>query len=629
MTEKKSRLLEYFWMGWLVLVGCVVPLAFIQVKAGQWEEGFIGVTAINENLKFVALLWCSIPGLALWGWLKWTGGSMRPIPKGVLGPLSLLLFACVFSTTFSIDPQRGWLTALELFIMPAGLMIVTASVDWRYSMLSRLFLGWFPAAVIVSVIGVTQFYEWSFQKGSLFYDWNQFAQSLPRYGLGSIFYSPNLAGEYLVLIVPLALVMGYQVWKKERITACFLAAGILLIQGFVILSRARGAWVGLVVGVLLVFALFVWVVKKSKNLPNRDQILKRIYRGCGVVLLGFFILLITSPKWAVGEGDDLPGPTDPLQANRFIEEFKSILKADDNGRIGIWKDTLTMIQHEAGFFGVGAGQFRIHYPKYYNHSIGLFEESVAGPHGVFKQTRRVHNDYLQIWAEFGLIGIACWVLLAWRIIRGAGRSIHHYLAESDWDGLLYVLALLSGVLIFFVMMALDFPSRMPTTVALGWIMMGLLLSLEPKKELPASVPEVFRPLLLAGNIVLIYACGKTGWHVFKGDLYRIQANQAYSRNDMEKGFRYSQIAVKYLPWDEDAWFLLYQTSLRTKGPLSGLKFAQEHLERNPWYHPSMMNELDALHRLGRYEESRATARRILETFPDHPKADWFREYLGE
>ena len=70
MTEQKSRLLEYFWIGWLVMVGLLVPLAFIQVKAGQWEAGFLGVTAINENLKFVALLWCSIPGLALYGWLN-------------------------------------------------------------------------------------------------------------------------------------------------------------------------------------------------------------------------------------------------------------------------------------------------------------------------------------------------------------------------------------------------------------------------------------------------------------------------------------------------------------------------------------------------------------------------------
>ena len=59
-----------------------------------------------------------------------------------------------------------------------------------------------------------------------------------------------------------------------------------------------------------------------------------------------------------------------------------------------------------------------------------------------------------------------------------------------------------------------------------------------------------------------------------------------------------------------------------------LEIAREHLERNPWYYPSMIHEKDCLMQMGRWEEARASVRHIMETFPSHPHAEALRHSVG-
>ena len=59
-----------------------------------------------------------------------------------------------------------------------------------------------------------------------------------------------------------------------------------------------------------------------------------------------------------------------------------------------------------------------------------------------------------------------------------------------------------------------------------------------------------------------------------------------------------------------------------------LEVAREHLERNPWYYPSMIHEKDCLMQMGRWEEARASVRHIMEIFPSHPHAEALRHSVG-
>jgi len=646
MNGVKATWHQWLWALWLILIGTVVPLAYFNVPSHLWHPETIGLIAVNENLKFIALLWSVTPGILLFAVLFLLGKNVHDMPKGVLWPSFMLLVGCAGSTLFCIDPERGWLTALEVFIAPMAVFLILSAQRWTPGSISTIMLGWLPAGILVALVGIAQFYHWNawdpptqdISPFSFIQEWVQswvqhfgsWAQSFPRYGLGSMFYSPNLAAEYLVLLIPLSLSGAAIIGRKSIFLSVLLLAVSATLLLFVILAKGRTAWVGLLGGAGLAFIMTLWVVFKARKAPTTIREIKKILFGFIALSSAFFFLLFLSPRWATGEGDDLPGPTPPLQSNRFIKEFTSIFNAESNGRFGIWKDTLTMIKKEVDLFGMGAGHFRIHFPQYYEKSSALFDESIKGP--VFKQTRRVHNDYLQLWVEFGLIGIVAWFWLVGRVIKGAYHTMKRSFESEDWKAAFCVIGLLSSLLVFLVSMFFDFPGRMPATLSIGWILMGLLLGMESRNtehQKPIKSAHITQPLVLLVSLIFSVILLETGWRIFEGDFYRVQANQAYRRHDWDNAKEFTQKAAERLPWDEDVQFKLYHLYSREMDMESALSVVQNHLERNPWYYPSMRNEIDCLEQLGKYAEARESARRILETFPSHPYAAWFRQYVGE
>jgi len=162
--------------------------------------------------------------------------------------------------------------------------------------------------------------------------------------------------------------------------------------------------------------------------------------------------------------------------------------------------------------------------------------------------------------------------------------------------------------------------------------MGLLLGMEVRnvrQEKTMKYSHYFQPFALLVGMVLSLILLETGWRVFEGDFYRVQANQAYRRQDWRIATDFTRKTVELLPWDEDSHFMLYHLYRREMDMESALTVVQNHLQRNPWYYPSMRNEMDCLEQLGQYAEARESARRILDAFPLHPHAGWFRQYIGE
>lgn len=620
------------WIAWLVIAGTAIPLAYLELEAGKWAEGSTGYIAVNENLKFVAWLWTAIPGIAMLGLMLSAGSKCWHLPVGVWKPCLLFVLAALVSTTYSIDHGRGWLTMLEVFLLPVLVMMAIASRKWTDRGVLIVFAGWLPACILVSLVGLAQFQDhWQSDSGPI-QSFLQWARNFPRYGqLGSIFYSQNLAAEYVVIVLPFFIALMGAVfikWKRNGITA-----GVLIVLAaticfqFLIISKGRAAWVGLVGGCILGYILFWLACRQCKDVTKAKAFSTWMACGVGALLLSFFLLLLLSPKWATGLGDDPPGPNAPLQDDRFVEEFRSILEKDSNGRIGIWKDTVALANSETFFMGLGPGQFRIHFPKYIDGSHPLFVKSVTEK--VYRQTRRAHNDYLQMWAELGFTGVFAYFWLVGRVVWGAFRSLKHGITTGDNRYTLCVMGLATSFAIYSTTMFFDFPARMPATLSLGWIVMGLLISMEPREQGPQELPASWRPFLAVVVASFCLLSIQTGKRLLVGDFYRIQGIHAYDRGETDVALKWTQKALQYLPWDEDSWFLLYHLHRKNMDMEKALEVVQSHLEKNPWYYPSMRNEMDCLEQLGKFPEARKSARRLLVTFPHHPNAEWFRQYAGE
>lgn len=161
----------------------------------------------------------------------------------------------------------------------------------------------------------------------------------------------------------------------------FLTIGITL----VIVIKSRSAWIGLTAGT----AFFLYHQYSLKNFFTKyfDSNLKKI-------LFVFFVLTILS-----------------FAAYQLFE-----LKSDSAlGRVFIWSNTIDMI-YDHPVTGVGYGAFHSTYQTY--QATYFRENNDLNKYFYLADDNEVaYNEFLQIWAETGIIGLALFVVFIVSLFR--------------------------------------------------------------------------------------------------------------------------------------------------------------------------------------------------------------------
>jgi O-antigen ligase len=171
--------------------------------------------------------------------------------------------------------------------------------------------------------------------------------------VGSTFENPNVLGEYLVLIIPVAIAMlwGQKGWISKIVTLG-LTVIMLVCLGY---TYSRGAYIGLV----LAFALFA------------------VLRDRRFVILGVFGLLM------------LPFVLPPSIINRFAS-IGNLSDTSSSYRISVWLGSLKIVKdYWPSGIGLGLEPFKLLYPKYSLNAAYAFHS---------------HNIYIQLLIETGIAG---------------------------------------------------------------------------------------------------------------------------------------------------------------------------------------------------------------------------------
>jgi len=226
------------------------------------------------------------------------------------------------------------------------------------------------------VIGVLKLYLLSFAWYGL--------QGIPS---GRVGWHPLLANEdsYGPLMV---MAMAFSYFFAQATSSArwrWLARGMFLLSVLgVVASLARGACVA--AGVVLLFILL--------RSPNKAKALAGLALAT-IVLLPVAAMIV------------------PLDA--YVGEIRSISEGDE-GRIAVWKMAWNVFL-ESPVYGVGAFNFGVVAAK-----VTSFEAARAvksDPAQLY--SHGVHNLYLQILAEEGLIGVALWFAMIVGFFRRNGR----------------------------------------------------------------------------------------------------------------------------------------------------------------------------------------------------------------
>ncbi len=255
------------------------------------------------------------------------------------------------------------------------------------------------------------------------FDWSFFEASTlspgsyDRQNLGSFMGHNNDSTSYIALS---AIVAGL-LWKlyRGRVQwAPLFLVYILVALVMIYLGGSRGvALMTLSAVTVLVLAFFAWRIGfKTRIAEHPNSILPKRWGGWGIGLSAaavvFFILLL---KLA------------PIKEKGYENVFSRFMTSQDTLISGtyprVWTMSLLMARTNP-ILGVGFSSWPFEYPFYQEKWFTRYPQTPIGLPEVGKHTMRGHNDYLQLWAELGIVGLALmlWLLFVhakcfWLILK--------------------------------------------------------------------------------------------------------------------------------------------------------------------------------------------------------------------
>ncbi len=288
-------------------------------------------------------------------------------------------------------------------------------------------------ATLISLYGICQFLTnsdrvWTFVKPALY----------AKRGSGT-YICPNHFAGFLEMLLPLA-VAHTLIGRFGYLTKVFLSYASLVILIGIVVSVSRGGWIATAfVSVLL----FGWLARQ------------RDFRAQSIILLG--VLLAAGAMFVM-----------VVQHNP--KRFKAMLSTNQPGdiRFQLWGPAMKMwLDHQ--WWGAGPGHFNARFPLY--RPVDWELQNV--------QPDRVHNDYLNTLADWGLVGAAlvagAWALFFWGVFRSWKhvRPAPNDLTTKRTNKSAFVLGATLGLVAILTHSFVDYNMHVPANAILAVALMAL------------------------------------------------------------------------------------------------------------------------------------------------------------
>lgn len=273
-------------------------------------------------------------------------------------------------------------------------------------------------SMLVSALGLLQYY----------FPGNEGIQTFIRQAVppGATFGNKNMAIHFIVMTLPLSIVFWLRATHFPKIL--FFTSSTILCSLFLIHSHTRAGWLSMFIEIsfLSIFLLYDFLKNKKNPFIIKDGFK---YKKMMILLIGLII-------WIIAINVTKQGFTNNLDkvSQRFMSMSYSESKKAGNERLPAWFNTLEMIK-EHPVAGVGIGQWAVHYPLYYDRveKDKIFNEQI--------RLRHLHNEYLEIFANVGIIGYAFLLWLAYLVITTSYKILANVNSENRYLILGMVLAL--------------------------------------------------------------------------------------------------------------------------------------------------------------------------------------------
>ncbi|MBU4117495.1 MAG: O-antigen ligase family protein, partial [Proteobacteria bacterium] len=444
----------------------------------------------------------------------------------------------LLTTALALNPYeswkigRQWLAAVLFFFLISQFAV---SSDQRRQVLTALFCS----AFLVAILGICQhLFGFSFIP--------QLAPPAANYA------NKNMAVHFIVLLFPVG---GFLFLTTQRnITAWAASLMLSLITVYLIYTQTRAGWLAVTIQCLL-FAILCKTTRLTLAPLWSSQKKWAMLTGLLVVLT----MMNTGPA----------GFTPGYEAVGL--RAASIASIQGNhARFAIWADTISLIK-EHPILGVGLGNLKVHFPSVQKESLFLYTQYL----------KDAHNDYLQIWAELGLVGLSLFIFFIGSL--GVFFFRTHKECSGDLAKTLELYAIGLSLIGIGINALFCFPLERMIPLFTIMAMLGLVASLarETKPTKPIHIPKrfaayggivllVFAPIMVVDNLKAIAAdhfflktCVATAEENWQAVIASGNKALHYQPADVTP---HSHIGAAYLAQDKDSEALPHLLAMLDKFP---------------------------------------------------------------
>jgi O-antigen ligase len=434
--------------------------------------GVPGELMLQDTLKSAIVSFCALAAAFLFFGDR--AARQQPLRWHGIVWLPLLLMAYALGSTVWSHPYLGAVEAVRWFVFAliAWLALNTLARE-RLPLLAACIHG---GALVASLWAALQF-------------WGGFDLFPQGPNPASTFINRNFFAEFAVCTLPFGMLLLARARASSAVA--LLAASVGFVVTAILMTGTRGAMIALWLQLLVVLPLAAWRCRGQLAWSAWSPGLRVL---ASAVLVGSVLALGSLPSGNASILEEGYGAT-PLA--RGLHRAQSIGPADHslNLRMVMWRATLRAIE-DRPLAGLGAGAWESRIPLYQAEGSQLETDYY------------VHNEFLQLVAEYGLVGWAFLLLLAafgllaaWRSWRAGGPAAD---AERPWRA-----AFLASLLALMVVSNIGFPWRMASTGALFAVCLGALAASDDRLGLRGrwlASPLRWSPAIARGALAATSAC---------------------------------------------------------------------------------------------------------------------------
>jgi O-antigen ligase len=411
-------------------------------SGGEWTAMLLGLalflapalgvpneSMLQDTLKSIVVAFAALAGALLYFWEQ--RGRTEPLRWHAVMwlPLLLMVYALI-----SMDWSHTYLAGVEAvrwFVFSVLLWLGLNTLNRER--LPALALAIHAGAVVASLWAALQF-------------WVNFQLFPQGPNPASTFVNRNFFAEFAVCTLPFSALLLARARQRWSIVLLALSSGLVIVT--ILMTGTRSALAAMWLQLLVLFPLAGWLYRDQFAFPRWDRPRRALAVGLLLAMvLGMGAIPTGNPKvQEEGRGG--------TALQRGFGRTASISPGDPSlgVRMVMWKATARMIEARP-VSGVGAGAWENDIPLYQAQGSQLETDYY------------VHNEFLQLIAEYGLVGWAFLLLLFAFLIAAAWRTLADRTPEGRAEAPFRVL-LLSSLLAFFIVSNVGFPWRMAATGAL-------------------------------------------------------------------------------------------------------------------------------------------------------------------